>query len=178
MRVRSRVGKGVCLFVNASLPAFAAICDIEVLADPSIAAETVPVTVENFVRAETNMYFGGIVKNGGFEKLDNSHELTPIDRQTVIRMNRDTLYSSAVVDLDAGLVTITLPDAGKRFRSMQIINEDEYTPVVVYDAGGCDGKKTNCQPIMPGWNYIVRLYRPHAEILNGTWKFPDAQPVK
>jgi hypothetical protein len=30
---------------------------------------------------------------------------------------------------------------------------------------------------MRGWNYMVRLYRPRAESLNGTWKFPDAQPV-
>jgi hypothetical protein len=28
---------------------------------------------------------------------------------------------------------------------------------------------------MPGWNYTVRLYRPRAEILNGEWKFPQAQ---
>jgi hypothetical protein len=28
-----------------------------------------------------------------------------------------------------------------------------------------------------GWNYMVRLYRPRPEILNGTWKFPEAQPV-
>jgi hypothetical protein len=30
---------------------------------------------------------------------------------------------------------------------------------------------------MPGWNYIVRLYRPRAQILDGTWKFPEARPV-
>jgi hypothetical protein len=30
---------------------------------------------------------------------------------------------------------------------------------------------------MSCWNYMVRLYRPRAEILNGTWKFPEAQPV-
>jgi hypothetical protein len=30
---------------------------------------------------------------------------------------------------------------------------------------------------MTGWNYMVRLYRPRAEILNGTWKFPDAKPA-
>ena len=46
-------------------------------------------------------------------------EPTPIAAQTVIRMNRDTLYSAAVFDLDAGPVTITLPDPGKRFLSMQ-----------------------------------------------------------
>jgi len=53
----------------------------------------------------------------------------------VIRLNRDTLYSAAVFDLDGGPVTITLPDAGKRFMSMQIIDEDQYTPQVVYGAG-------------------------------------------
>ena len=50
-------------------------------------------------------------------------------------MNRDTLYSAAVFDLDAGPVTITLPDAGKRFMSMQVIDEDQYSPHVVYGAG-------------------------------------------
>ena len=43
--------------------------------------------------------------------------------------------------------------------------------------GGCDGKIPNCLPIMKGWNYTVRLYRPRAEILNGKWKFPEPQPV-
>ena len=28
-----------------------------------------------------------------------------------------------------------------------------------------------------GWNYIVRLYRPRAEILNGKWTFPEPHPV-
>ena len=55
-------------------------------------------------------------------------------KQTVIRMNRDTLYSAAVFDLDAGPVTITLPDPGKRFLSMQVIDEDEYSPEVDYGA--------------------------------------------
>jgi hypothetical protein len=43
--------------------------------------------------------------------------------------------STGVFDLDAGPVTITLPDAGKRFRSMQVINEDQYTQAVNYDSG-------------------------------------------
>ena len=42
--------------------------------------------------------------------------------------------------------------------------------------GGCDGKIPNCVPITKGWNYTVRLFRPRAEILDGTWKFPLAQP--
>ena len=43
--------------------------------------------------------------------------------------------------------------------------------------GGCDGKIPNCLPIMKGWNYTVRLYRPRDEILNGKWKFPEPQPA-
>ena len=30
----------------------------------------------------------------------------------------------------------------------------------------------NAIPITEGWNYVVRLYRPRAEILTGRWTFP------
>ncbi|WP_309765554.1 MULTISPECIES: DUF1214 domain-containing protein [unclassified Caballeronia] len=40
--------------------------------------------------------------------------------------------------------------------------------------GGCDGRVPNCLPTMDGWNYMVRLYRPRASILDGTWTFPAA----
>jgi hypothetical protein len=43
--------------------------------------------------------------------------------------------------------------------------------------GGCDGKMPNCLPVMKGWNYTVRLYRPRTEILNGKWKFPEPEPA-
>ena len=43
--------------------------------------------------------------------------------------------------------------------------------------GGCDGNVPNCLPITPGWNYLVRLYRPRAEVLDGRWIFPDAKPA-
>ena len=49
---------------------------------------------------------------------------------------------------------------------------------VVVQFGGCDGKIPDCLPIMNGWNYMVRLYPPRAEILSGKWKFPEAQPVQ
>jgi hypothetical protein len=48
---------------------------------------------------------------------------------------------------------------------------------VTVQFGGCDGKVANCLPIFPGWNYLVRLYRPRKEALDDTWKFPEAQPV-
>lgn len=321
----------------------------------SASAAAVPVTADNFNRAESDMYFSAVaLKEGGFGKFSHRREVYDVDHQTVVRGNRDTLYSSSVFDMDAGAVTITLPDTEKRFMSMEVIDEDQYIIETVYapgtftytrekagtryiivgirtfidpgnqkdveqvhalqdaiearqpgagtfdipnwdqftqkkvrdaliilaetlpdtygmfggknkvdpvrhligtatgwggnapeDAlylmvvppgndgkiihtltikdevpvdgfwsvsvynkegyfqkndkdsysvnnvtskknpdgsitiqfGGCDGKQTNCIPITPGWNYWVRLYRPRKEILNGTWKFPDAQPI-
>ena len=315
---------------------------------------TVPVTIDNFARAESDLYMSRAVKDDGFGKFMHNRTPTEIDHQTVIRMNRDTLYSMGVFDLDAGPVTIALPNAGKRFMSLQVISEDHYVPMVVYggkpvtltrdsvgtryvgaavrilvdpanpkdleqvralqdaikvtqkspgkfevpnwnaadqkkirdallvlssatggfknafgpkdrvdpvrhliataagwggnpdrDAtylsvtpakndgetvyklrvgqvpvngfwsisvyngegyfeknpynaysinnitakkdgdgavsvqfGGCDGRIPNCLPTMKGWNYTVRLYRPRGEILEGTWKFPEAQPIE
>jgi hypothetical protein len=43
--------------------------------------------------------------------------------------------------------------------------------------GGCGDGRPNCLPIMDGWNYLVRLYRPRPEILDGTWTFPTITPV-
>jgi hypothetical protein len=48
---------------------------------------------------------------------------------------------------------------------------------VTIQFGSCDGRVANCIPITAGWNYWVRLYRPRKEILDGTWKFPEPQPV-
>lgn len=322
---------------------------------PPKCTDCTPVTADNFNRAESDMYFATAMKGGGgLGKFDQHRDVMDIDHQTVIRANRDTLYSAAVFDLDAGPVTITLPESDNRFMSMLVIDEDQYAhgtyygthPVTLtkqqigtryvmvgirtlvdpsdpqdlekvhslqdsievsqnssgtwqtpkwdpvsqkkvrdallvlastlpdtdrmfgpknevdpvrhligsatgwggngkkdalyltvvpskndgntiyklhvdknvpvdgfwsvslygpdgyfkknpYNAyslnnttakkeadgsidiqfGGCDGKIPNCLPIMPGWNYWVRLYRPHAEILNGAWKFPEAQPA-
>ena len=95
----------------------------------------VPVTVDNFIRAESDLYFSNMVKDGSFGKFLHRREPAAIDNQTVIRLNRDTLYSAAVFDLDAGPVTITMPDADGRFMSLMIINEDHYIPAVFYGAG-------------------------------------------
>jgi hypothetical protein len=93
------------------------------------------VNPDNFSRAETDMYFARVVDQGGFGQFDHHRDVMPIRNQTVIRANRDTLYSSAVFDLAAGAVTITLPDAGDRFMSMQVIDEDQYVQLIVYAPG-------------------------------------------
>lgn len=98
-------------------------------------AEPVKVNVDNFKRAETDTYFAKFAKDRGLGRFQHAREPVPIEKQDVIRMNRDTLYSSAVVDLGAGPATVTLPPAGKRFISMQVINEDHYTTDVIYKPG-------------------------------------------
>lgn len=99
-------------------------------------AKPVRVTTDNFRRAETDTYFARFVKEGGFGKFNHEREFAPIDNQAVIRLNRDTLYSFGVFDLDAAPVTVTLPDAGKRYMAVQVIDEDHYVPDVFYAPGG------------------------------------------
>jgi hypothetical protein len=99
------------------------------------ASTPIPVTPDNFIRAETDLYFANAVAKGGLGKFEHNREALPLDKQTVIRTNRDTLYSVAIIDLGAGPAAVTLPDAGKRFLSMQVIDEDQYTPQVIYKGG-------------------------------------------
>ncbi|MCU0718679.1 MAG: DUF1214 domain-containing protein [Pirellula sp.] len=93
------------------------------------------VTVDNFRRAESDTYFARFVGEGGFGKFKHEREVAEIDRQTVIRLNRDTLYSFGVFDLDAGELKLSLPDAGKRFMAVQVIDQDHYVPDVFYAPG-------------------------------------------
>jgi hypothetical protein len=102
------------------------------LTGPAVAAESV--TIDNFQRAETDHYFLAYVGKGCFAKLCNEPGPAPVNKQNVVRMNRDTPYSVGIFDLTSPL-TITKPDTGKRFQSMQIINQDHYIPLVAYDAG-------------------------------------------
>ena len=53
--------------------------------------ETVPVTADNFNRAESHLYFNNSIKGGGSGKFHHVRVVLPIDHQTVIRGNRDTL---------------------------------------------------------------------------------------
>ncbi|HKD48790.1 MAG TPA: DUF1214 domain-containing protein [Rhizomicrobium sp.] len=96
---------------------------------------SIPVTPDNFTRAETDLYFGKIVREGGFGQFHHNRQLTAPERQFSVRPNRDTLYSGAVFDLAAGPVTIIFPHSGARFMSMMIVDEDEYVLGVIYRHG-------------------------------------------
>lgn len=129
--IKFRINFFICVFI----------CLLTMIVSTALAQEiskvedkTVPVKWDSFVRAETDKMFKNYVNIGGFGKFFHIRKVTPIEKQDVIRMNRDTRYSIGVFDLTNPL-TVTLPDAKGRFISMQVINEDEYTKSVEYDPG-------------------------------------------
>ena len=93
-----------------------------------------PVNPDNFRRAESDINFKKKVDEGMFGKFGHVREPAPIDKQLVVRINRDTLFSWGVFDLTEP-VTIIKPDTGKRFQSMVVINEDHYIKQVAYGPG-------------------------------------------
>lgn len=99
------------------------------------ADEQVKVTVGNFARAETDMQIGRMLDTAkGVNNWGHIRVPTPIDKQNVIRMNRDTLYSFALVDITKG-ARVTLPDVGDRYMSTMVINNDGYINKVFHGGG-------------------------------------------
>lgn len=96
---------------------------------------SIRVNVDNFVRAETDRMFTDLQRDaGGVNRLLHNREPAAIDRQTVIRLNRDTLYTFAVVDLSQG-ATLTLPEHGERYVSAMVVNRDHLVGAIYHDAG-------------------------------------------
>jgi hypothetical protein len=92
-----------------------------------------PVTLDNFVRAETDTAMRVIHDRVGIGAFVHFRQPTSLDDQPVIRMNRDTLYSAAVVDLSSP-VTVTLPETGGRYMGLLVINRDHY--MRIYSGAG------------------------------------------
>ena len=111
------------------------------------------VTVDSFVRAETDMTLDRYVRQGALGKVIHIRMPVPIDKQDVIRMNRDTLYSAGVFDLSAP-VTIVKPETGGRFQSMLVINQDHSMLPAEHGAG----EFTFTQEEM-GTRYMIAIFR-------------------
>ncbi len=107
------------------------------LAAPALLADDEPVlvNVDNYVRAETAAQFDRFIKAaGGVNQWNHLRVPTPLDQQSVIRMNRDTIYSFAVVDISQG-ATFTMPESGERYMSVMVVNEDEYINGIFHEGG-------------------------------------------
>lgn len=95
----------------------------------------IPVTVLNFVRVESDTMFARLAaQNGGVGVWKHFRELSPLDQQPIIRQNRDTLYSAAIVDLRPG-VRVTVPDAGERYLSVMVVTQDHHIPLILHEGG-------------------------------------------
>ncbi len=96
----------------------------------------IKVTPETYIRAESDRQFNDIVKlAGGLNRFFHFRSTTPLDKQNVVRMNRDTLYSLAVVDTSKG-ATITVPVLPEgRYVSVYLLDNDHYVPFVIYKSG-------------------------------------------
>ena len=93
------------------------------------------VYVDNFRAAETARLFDDSLKlMGGINQWLHFRNPTGADNQPVIRMNRDTLYSAAIVDISEG-ASVTLPDAGDRYMTMMVVNSEHYINRVFSGAG-------------------------------------------
>ena len=99
------------------------------------ATDTIPVTLENYKVAESDFAFGGVIKLGGANKLVHLPvKAFDLNNQVVVRMNQDTVYSGAVVDVSKG-ATITLPETDGRYQSAMVVQNDHYVNDVFIGAG-------------------------------------------
>lgn len=112
-----------------------------VSATPSIDSSQWPVdpnnfgmTAEQYIQTESLAFFGDFMKRAGVNNFFHFTTLSNKDDTWVVSPNQDTLYSLATIDAKNGF-TLSLPDVGDRFISIQIINPDHYTPYYVYGGG-------------------------------------------
>lgn len=94
----------------------------------------IPVNVQNFTRAETDLMFSRLAAPCGVGGWNHTYEVTPLDNQPVIRQNRDTLYSMTILDVRDG-VTLTLPNTADRYISAFVVNQDHYGQAILSEPG-------------------------------------------
>ncbi len=112
--------------MKLNLKAFAAALALSLLLPLTAVRAQVaqPITIDTFVRAESDTAIRNLYNGvGGLGKFGHLRTPTPLDNQTIIRMNRDTLYSPAVLDLSKP-ATVILPDTGGRYMTLHVVNQD------------------------------------------------------
>ncbi len=103
--------------------------------DSGSAADAVAVTLDNYKVAESDLAFSKITSSVGMNRfLHRPVDAFDLRNQTVVRMNRDTIYSGAVVNASEG-ATVTLPESDGRYVSMMIVQNDHYIDQVFTTPG-------------------------------------------
>ena len=99
------------------------------------AGEKIAVTMDNYEVAESDLAFYNVTKLVGMNTF--FHFPTgafDLDNQTVVRMNRDTYYSAAVIDTTQG-ATVTIPETNGRYLSVMVVQNDHYIDQVFLEPG-------------------------------------------
>lgn len=94
----------------------------------------VTVTKENFARAMTDLAMQKEVEQGATNAWHHHRKTMALSEQPAPLMNRDTVYSFAVLD-GGGDVAITLPENDGRYMSLHVMNHDHVTYKVFYGPG-------------------------------------------
>jgi hypothetical protein len=104
-------------------------------ATSSFSAERPAVTEDNYETAESDFSFNGVVWVIGTNKWMFEKGLTPIDKQKVVRQNRDTTHSYYVADVSEG-ATVTVPEAPDGpYISVMAVQNDHYIDQVFIKPG-------------------------------------------
>ena len=104
-----------------------------------VEAAEVQVSALNYVEAKTALQFDKYLASAGgkLNTFAHSRMLVGINNRSSKRLNRDTLYSVAIVDISQG-ASIRLPEGGDRYISVQVVNQDGFTNKVFYGVGRHD----------------------------------------
>ncbi|MCD0503343.1 DUF1214 domain-containing protein [Bordetella petrii] len=98
------------------------------------AQETVSVTKQNFAQAMTDLAMQKEFAQGADNTWNHHRRPMPLDEQPAPLMNRDTVYSFAILD-GGGDVAITLPENDGRYMSLHVMEHDHITYQVFYGPG-------------------------------------------
>lgn len=96
------------------------------------------VTAATYPTDETSRQILKIQDAIGVNKLLHKRQLIPTNNQPVVRMNRDTYYSTVVVDVSQG-ANITMPEVPEgKYMSIQGVTEDHRIQEMKYGSGKFD----------------------------------------
>ena len=104
---------------------------------PVEGADTIPVTMENFNQAMAAKYMGNWDKRGADKALVHLPKLVPAgDKAPVVRMNQDSLYSSAIVRADEnGMVHVSIDEGAEVYTSVHVLDENSASPAYFVGPG-------------------------------------------
>jgi hypothetical protein len=128
-------------------------------------AKFTQVTDENYALAETEKIMEGYVQKiakttgtDGMGVFMHVREGADPKDKTIMRINFDTIYSWAVVDLTEP-ATLVMPDIGGRYQTAWIVSQEHYNPIAIVKPGEY---KINREDV--GSRYAVFIIRTQANV--------------